>query len=252
MKTCSVNDCQAPHYAKGLCTKHYQRVAATGTTDLKIRPTICSVDGCAGKVRGHGLCSKHYIRFRTHGDVLKTVFIVGDAKARLMQHCIVNDSGCWEWQKFKLEGYGITSLDGHREQAHRASWKVHKGPIPDGIQVNHKCRNRCCINPGHLYLGTQKENMQDMYEAGRANRASGEANGNNVLSVAAVVEIKLLIKAGEKGYKIAAKYGVAPTTISAIKNGYTWRHLDGTERELLEQTKQETGLIEQLETEEVC
>jgi len=77
--------------------------------------------------------------------------------------------GCWEWKGCRNElGYGTLWDDGRMKKAHRVSYEVYVGAIPDGKKVLHSCHNRWCVNPGHLRTGTQKENVRDMIEAGRA------------------------------------------------------------------------------------
>lgn len=89
--------------------------------------------------------------------------------SRLMGKFVVADSGCHEFTGFLLpNGYGrIGGGDGKTWLAHRMSWTCHFGPIPAGIQVLHRCDNRKCIRPEHLFLGTQADNMQDMIAKGR-------------------------------------------------------------------------------------
>lgn len=75
---------------------------------------------------------------------------------------------CWIWVGSKTEnGYGHLTRDDRIILAHRYSWIIHNGPIPDGLHVLHTCDNRACINPNHLWLGTRKDNQQDMNRKGR-------------------------------------------------------------------------------------
>lgn len=78
-------------------------------------------------------------------------------------------SGCWEWNKTYDSGYGAYSLNEKHMGAHRASWIIHYGDIPTGMFVLHKCDNPSCVNPKHLYVGTQQDNMKDVIKRRRRN-----------------------------------------------------------------------------------
>ena len=188
--------------------------------------TICEVENCKGLVRSNGLCNKHYYRKYRYGDVEAVSVIIGDDKARLKSHVIILDSGCWQWVGSQWNGYGKVSLKGKNEQAHRASWMVFNGSIGDSLQVNHKCHNRACINPDHLYLGTQNQNMEDMRGAGRENKAFGEGNGNSFLVESDVIEIKKMIADGFSYRVISEKFNTCITNIGSIKRGLTWSHVE--------------------------
>lgn len=80
------------------------------------------------------------------------------------------NSGCWLWAGAMDHGYGRIYRRGERKgpiYTHRLSWMLHRGPIPPGLFVCHKCDTPACCNPAHLFVGTQKQNMQDMFAKGR-------------------------------------------------------------------------------------
>lgn len=88
---------------------------------------------------------------------------------RLLSHTIpVTESGCWLWiSHVGKTGYGAFGMNSIVMLAHRASWILFRGPIPDGLYVCHKCDVPICINPNHLFVGTAKENMRDASNKGR-------------------------------------------------------------------------------------
>ena len=89
------------------------------------------------------------------------------------KYLINEDTDCWEWQNAKNNiGYGMFRWDRHTMRtAHRVSYELHNGPIPEGLVVCHKCDNPICVNPEHLWVGTLKDNAQDMVAKGRNARA---------------------------------------------------------------------------------
>jgi hypothetical protein len=125
---------------------------------------------------------------------------------------------CWEWQAGLFrDGYGKFGMGGHsgrKVAAHRVAWELTNGLIPTGQFVLHRCDNTKCCNPGHLFLGTQAANLEDMTRKGR--RASR-------LTAAQVEDVRTLVASGIKQGAVAHQFGVARSTISMIMTGKNWR-----------------------------
>lgn len=146
---------------------------------------------------------------------------------------VIRQEGCWGW-KGSIASGGYPVMSCRREigpdRGHKASWIIHKGPIPPYMHVCHKCDNPICTNPDHLWLGTHKENNDDKIAKGRANNIPpphkvGSENGSAKLNEGKVKQIKLLIKNGRSCYSIAKEFGMAKISILRIKNGVNWSHV---------------------------
>lgn len=134
------------------------------------------------------------------------------------------NSGCWLWLRSTLpSGYGNIGIDGKVWRAHRASWLAYRGEI-GMLHVLHRCDNPCCVNPDHLFLGTQSDNMRDMFSKSRQNRnpPRGERHWNTSLTEEDVREIRAAPKY-TRG--LPEKYGVSFTTIHRIRAGECWQHV---------------------------
>lgn len=134
---------------------------------------------------------------------------------------------CWNWiANRNTGGYGIIRAGAKTIVASRASWIIHHGPIPENTDVLHHCDNPACVNPDHLWVGTAKENMRDMYEKGRQpdnrGRFRGEKNPMRKLSLEKAVEIKRRVLSGEMQELIAIDFNVSIETVSQIKRGTRW------------------------------
>lgn len=134
-----------------------------------------------------------------------------------------NNDECWEWQgSFNSTGYGQIGIKGKKFSSHRLSWLVNRGAIPSGLCVCHHCDNRRCVNPNHLFLGTKKDNLDDMDQKGRRitpPRPSGEANPAARLSDRQVEEIRELGRQGLGSRKIAKQVGCSSSQAFRIVRG---------------------------------
>lgn len=141
--------------------------------------------------------------------------------------------GCWEWVgTIGANAYGVLAVGRKHVYAHRLSWELHYGPIPDGHWVCHRCDNPRCIRPDHLFLGTHDDNMADMRAKGRSgpkNRpermARGERNGYAKLTAERVIEIRNRREGGETLASLATAFGLSTSHVHRLVNGDGWHHL---------------------------
>jgi len=118
----------------------------------------CSIDGCAKPSRCRGWCKMHYWRWKRRGDPRKGR-PQRDVGERLMSHVRIDPSGCWVWvAALNHKGYGLMSWQGRTRPAHRVSYELLRGPLVEGLEIDHLCRNRACVNPDHLEQVTSQVN----------------------------------------------------------------------------------------------
>jgi hypothetical protein len=181
--------------------------------DAKAPQRFCS-PGCATSSRGRSTAEETFFRFVNKTD------------------------SCWLWTGFlNDDGYGIIKVFLGEERrtisAHRLSWMLHFGEIPDGIEVCHNCPggdNPSCANPAHLFLGTHKENCEDASRKDRFPKErpwlNGEGNPQSILTAETVLAIKQRHRAGGVTHQeLADQYGVSRPTISVMLSGRTWSHV---------------------------
>ncbi|OLU09272.1 HNH endonuclease signature motif containing protein [Achromobacter denitrificans] len=131
--------------------------------------------------------------------------------------------GCWLWQGGRNRlGYGQFCADAVKITAHRFSYMAYVGPIASGLCVCHRCDTPACVNPSHLWLGTNAENSVDRSNKGRSSRIYGEQNKASRLTDCQVMAIRSSM-ASER--VVASQYGVAPSTVHRIRTGQSWTHL---------------------------
>lgn len=160
-------------------------------------------------------------------------FVATPAKVRFDRHWTPEpNSGCWLWLGFinATTGYGTFRLDPKElgKSAHRASWILHRGAIPGGLQVCHKCDVRCCVNPDHLFLGTATENMQDAAQKGRMNwkgrpRPNLPRRANHPMAKLTEADVLAIRSETASGRELAERFGIRRETVSRIRRGHTWR-----------------------------
>lgn len=139
------------------------------------------------------------------------------------------NSGCWIWTGcMEGCGYGIfvEMVAGARKlrKAHRVSWEIFNGPIPVGACILHKCDNRLCVNPSHLFIGDRADNMRDMAAKGRGKSIPrpGEKNPSSKLTATDVQELRQRVARGESQTFLAVEYGVSQSAVSLAVAGKTW------------------------------
>jgi hypothetical protein len=138
---------------------------------------------------------------------------------RLLLSKIIKTNSCWIFIGSKdKNGYGKLC----KGRAHRISYEIHKGKIPNGIMVCHTCDNPSCVNPEHLWLGTCKQNIVDSVQKGRFQ--FGEKNGRSKLSKEDVSWIKRNHRI-RLGSSIARKFGIGETQVRRIANGFAWKNI---------------------------
>ena len=149
---------------------------------------------------------------------------------KFLKHCPFNPAEgrkeCCIWQRKPMnKGYGLTRVNKKDTLTHRVSYQQYIGPIPEGLDVCHTCDTMLCVNPLHLRLGTQADNNRDKDLKGRAKKAQGEANRKSKLTVFKVKKIRSYKYYPGLYHKLAAKYGVARTSIKRVYEGNTWKHV---------------------------
>lgn len=140
-------------------------------------------------------------------------------------------SGCVLWKGTRTShGYGQIKCRGVFMLAHRLAWQLANGSIPEGLLVCHHCDVKLCVNAGHLFTGTHKDNSDDMIAKGRDRHdivPFGEGHYRAKLNQAAVLAIRKRARSGEDQKEIAKDFGILQPHVSRILNGRAWKRIDG-------------------------
>lgn len=169
--TCFKDECEKPAKGRGLCSVHYVQAMKSGDPPPILRTrAVCSV--CGKKAVSYGFCSKHVARWRRYGDPLITQRVMEDSPERFWKKVNKNgplpgfdtlaaDTGpCWVWTTLPKPGrYTSINTGGRTRAGHIVSWEYANGPVPEGLELDHLCRNRGCVNPDHLEAVTRRINI---------------------------------------------------------------------------------------------
>jgi len=146
-------------------------------------------------------------------------------KEKFEDKIFYSPDGCWLWTGYTTKlNYGEVIINYKKVRTHRASYMIYKGEIPEGIFVCHHCDNPLCVNPDHLFLGTQLDNMRDMIKKGRRVIATSEKKSKKINRDDAtfIVSMKGIIPSME----LAKKYNMSQSSISRIQRGDRWTRLN--------------------------
>lgn len=195
---------------------------------------ICTVEGCERKHKTSGLCDTHYAYWKRTGRI-------GERRIRPLAERLWDrvdktpglgpNGECWEWRgHVHPTGYGQIAVDsrrGNTTNTNRAAYMVTHGDIPSGMWVLHTCDNRLCCNPAHLWLGTPRENTQDMIAKGRRRKAGEVARGSDVtLSKLTEELVRAMRSEPPMTFKaLGEKYGVSAGTANKVILRQTWAHV---------------------------
>lgn len=191
--------------------KFWNCICECGTTQVVYGSTI----------RSGGSKSCGCLKAEKSSIAMKTMRIrqAGTLHDRFFSRFVKLDNGCWQWRAHTdKDGYGVLPGDRKNTRAHRLSYEIHKGSIPDGLIVCHHCDNPGCVNPAHLFIGTTKDNAQDALRKKR--NYVGEKNGRSKLTEQNVKEI---LNSCLNGQQLADKFGVSRSTINNVRRGDTWQ-----------------------------
>jgi hypothetical protein len=186
-----------------------------------VKPT-CSIDGCEKPVLAREWCSMHYCRWKRNGDPLVTLIAPKGTPVEVRLAMYSEPQGdCLVWTGDRRgNGYGRIEVDGRSEGVHILAWTLAHGPVPDGLYVCHTCDNPPCFLDD-LFLGTPKDNAQDMIRKGRRCKLVGANHPRATFNDAEFAEVRELAAQGMKYPEIAALFCTSRSSVWRAVNGLT-------------------------------
>lgn len=178
---CSAEGCVRKKESRSLCSAHYRRLLrknAFDPLDKFDHDGVCSIDGCNKPFLAKKLCKKHYTQLINHGETNKTIHDKSLSERFHDRYTVNENTGCWEWHEYHFL-YPVIRFNGKMIRCNRLSYELYKGEIPEGMFVCHSCDNPSCVNPNHLWVGTHKQNMEDMSKKGRSMLGKKKPNKSN-------------------------------------------------------------------------
>jgi hypothetical protein len=147
-------------------------------------------------------------------------------RERFMAKIRVDERGCWLWVGNKhLTGYGAVKIDRKQRLAHRVSWQLHRGEIPPKHYICHHCDVPACVNPDHLFVGTQADNMADCARKGRATKNIGRTGARCWNAKLSDDTVRAILADTRTHGLIAKDFGVTRTVIQRVKARQQWKHV---------------------------
>jgi hypothetical protein len=173
------------------------------------------------------MCARHYDAKRRHGSPHAEIQIklTGMTPEERFWCLVTKGPDCWGWSGHTRDGYGVLTIGPNRQgKAHRFSYELHKGPIPDGMFICHHCDNRICARPDHLFLGTAKDNTTDMVAKGRGKSVAHLGSDHGMAKLTEETAREILHSTGVARI-VAKRFNVSESTVYMIRGRKTWKHV---------------------------
>lgn len=191
--------------------------------------STCTAPECSKPFFAKRLCKRHYERFRKFHRLhnINTSLDLSDpdrVMGWIKKNVAITENRCWEWQRSLARGYAVLRIKYKLYRGIRVVAHIHHGmPLDSALFVCHKCDNRKCLNPDHLFLGTNKDNILDAKQKGRTARGSG--HGSAKLTEEQVVAIRLMHREGATLVELSRQFGIGSAGLHAIVNRKLWQHI---------------------------